>query len=440
MRRAGKLVAVLTMLTLLLTGVAKAEDITVTIGVGDTILRVEGQTSPDAFVTISKDDAVIGTATADAAGEFQQTFPAQDPGTHKIAIFAHTTGGHNTDVIATNVNITEHGTTTVNLFLPSTLQMDQPDLAQGEPLHLEGEAAPSSTISIYIDNANFAAAQTDAQGNWQAAISVASLSPGRHEFFVRVTDGFGAQSYPTTARYFTIAQPPVSIPPVTRPHTPAITFPQSGTTWHDPAITIRGTAGPGSQVELWDGSTIIGSAWSNSHGEWSLFLQLEQRSYELRARACVQQVCSVFSPTIRFTYTPQRAGERSPLRVVVPRSAFLIYENKPVTLRATVLDGESPYKITIKWGDGKTETRTSTSNNLSLTHVFSKQGKYSVEVNIQDARGREKTVFYTVDVQPEGAPVLANMGWIILLLLTLIVLLVILLLLGHRRRNKEQRH
>jgi hypothetical protein len=340
------------------------------------------------------------------------------------------------------MNITEHGTTTVNFFLPSTIEIDKPNLAQGEPLQLRGETAPSSTVTVYIDNSNFATAQTDTSGKWHVTSSVASLPPGQHELFVRVTDGFGSQSYPTAAHYFTIMPPFEPTPPAAPlPRAPVITFPQAGTAWHEPTITIRGTAGDGVQIELWDGSQIVGSVWSNDQGEWSLFLQLEQRDYELRARACLQQHCSAFSPTIRFTYTPAQVGERGPLRVVVPKSAFTVRKNKPVTLHATVLDGETPYKITIKWGDGTTETLERTSNSLALTHVFTRQGKYSVEVNIQDARGRGKTIFYTVDVLPENVPFTLNLGLIITLLLVSLALFVILLLRlrGAKRHSQDQR-
>jgi hypothetical protein len=440
MRKVGWIAAILIMLPALLAGVARAETADVTIGVGDTILQVEGKTSPDAFVTIRKDGAVIGTVTANAAGEFQQTFPAQDPGIHEIGVFAQTTGGHNTDTITTNVNITEHGTTTVSIFLPSTLQMEQPFLAQGQPLQLSGESAPSSTIVIYVDNSNYATATTDSQGNWQVTLSVATLPPGQHELFVRTTDGFGDQSYPTTPRYFTIAAPLQSIPPVTPGQgglrAPVITFPQTGTVWHEPVITIQGTAGRGVQVELWDGSHIVGSVWSDPEGNWSMALQLEQRGYELRARACLDQRCSAFSPTIRFNYVPAQAGDGNPLRVIVPRSAFTVYQNQPVTLRAIVLEGNPPYRIHIQWGDGKTETLEFAVDDLSFTHVYAQPGKYTVTVDIEDSRGREKTISYTVEVKPAEAVSLINLAWLALLILLLALLIAIWLI---KRRRKARR-
>jgi hypothetical protein len=436
MRLVGRVAALCSILVALFGVVAHAETVSVTIGVGDTILSVSGQTSPDAFVTISKDGSVIGTTAADNSGAFGQTFPAQEPGIHQLSIFAHTAGGQNTDTVSLNVNIAEHATTTVDVFLPPTILVTDNSLDFGQQLELSGEAAPSSTIIIYVNNSDYATATADAQGLWNTSLNTGALPSGQHSLFVRAVDGVGEQSYPSASRSFSVAaQRGIPPPASTAPKAPIITFPKADTVWREQTITVTGSAGGTVQIELWDGGTLIGSVWSNSQGKWSMPLQLEPKSYELRARACLDQKCSAFSPTVRFTYEPTTPipPNEQPLKIAVPRSSFTVYERQTVPLRATVIDGQPPYRATIDWGDGKIETRTYTQDDLLFPHAYDEPGKYTVKIHIQDSQGRENTIFFTIDVQPTERPGFSFTFPVIALFLALTFLLSWLLIFTYRR-------
>lgn len=414
----------------------RAETVDVTIGVGDTVLQVSGKTSPDAFVTISKDGGVIGTVQANSSGVYSQTFPAQDPGLHTLSVYAHTTGGNNTDTVTLTVNIAEHTTTTVSIFLPSTITVQDTDLAYGEPLILEGEAAPSSTVTAYIDNTIYGTATTDAQGNWTASFSTAALSSGQHEFFVRVTDGFGEQSYPTATRTFSLAAKatqPTSPSSGRTPSAPTITFPTPGLVWHEPTITITGSSGSEVQIELWDGDTIIGSVWSGRNGQWSLLLRLDPKEYSLRARACLDGRCSAFSPTIHFEYEPTSpiSPTDQPLHISIPRAFFTVFQYERVPLKAIVLDGQPPYTAKIRWGDGTTETRKYLYNELLFPHSYSKPGKYTVIVDVEDSQGRKNQIYFSIHVKPlqRGLPPIIS--------IFILALLALLWLLLYRKYKKK---
>lgn len=407
MRLVGRLIALCMVACALLGAAAHAETVTVTIGVGDTILTVSGQTSPDAFVTISKDGSVIGTTSADSDGEYSQIFPAQEPGIHQLSVFAHTTEGQNTDTVTLNVNITEHATTTAEIFLPPTITIAETNLNFGQQLALSGSSAPSSTITIYIDNSTYATATADAFGLWGTSLSTDLLASGQHSLFVRAVNGLGEQSYPSTPRNFSLAAQPSAPPPgAVTPKIPVITAPKDGIVWQEPAITVEGTADGGVQVELWDGDSLIGSVFSDRRGNWSIPLQLEPRAYELRARACLDQKCSAFSPTIRFSYEPKASvpSDGLPLKIEVPRSSFTVYEHQAVPLRAIVLDGQPPYRLNIDWGDGKTENRTFSQDDLRFSHVYDRPGKYTVRVDVRDSQGRKNSIYFSVDVKPAERP------------------------------------
>jgi hypothetical protein len=432
-------------LAFLFSGTVAAQNVTVTIGVGDTVLEVSGLTSPGAFVTISRDGSVIGTPIAASDGTFSQTFSAQEPGIHQISVYAHTTGGENTDTVTINVNIAEHAITAVSVFLPPTLILEDSSLDAGQSLELSGETAPFGTVTIYIDNANYVTATADAGGLWNASVAASSLSGGQHEVFARATNALGGQSYPTSPRYFTVAaEPQEDVPPADAvPAVPQITYPQQGSTVNEADIIIRGTADPNVQIEIWDASRSIGSVWSDSRGRWSFRLRLSPGDYALRARACLNQICSAFSPTLRFTYKPEKPEtaplpQARPLRISSDQYLFITQQHLPITLRALVVDGLLPYEITVHWGDKQSETFKRSSKELQFTHVYKRLGKYTVAIDVKDSQGRTNSAYFTVHVKP-WVPASRVFPTILLFLLLILAALIGLYLYGMYQNKNPKR-
>lgn len=413
---------------------AKAEDVSVSIGVGDNILVVQGRTSPSAFITITRDGNIIGTINADGSGLFSQTFPAQEPGLHQISADAQTASGLRTDTVSVNVNIAEHATTTVDLFLPPSLIIDQADLAYNKPLQIHGETCPTCTITVYIDNTNYAITTASAEGNWNTEISTMGLSSGGHTFFVRSSDSFGAQSYPTRLRSFVVGQPLTNfVPPATGGRglsTPVITFPPADTTWTRPSITIRGTADPRVQIELFDNQTNLGSAWSNDSGEWELPIFLESKDYNLRARACRAGICSLLSEPLHFI-----SRITAPLRLELAKSAFNIRQNQPLNMKATIHGGQPPFRITAGWGDGSIIHSTQDNAQIDLSHIYDRAGNYTGWLEVEDANGQRSVIYFTVKV---GADSLILLMLIILIMLMLAFFMQYRLIVS-RRKNQDRK-
>lgn len=435
-QRAGLALLLCAVCTIGFFGRALAETITVTIGVGDTILTVTGKTSPNAFVTILKDAAVIGTTTAAADGTYTRTFPAQSPGLHAIDIYANSVSGVNTDTVTLNINITEHATTTVEVFLPTTLVVEDTTLEPSQTLHLSGETFPLSSVNVFIDNTDFVTVLADSQGNWTAQVTTAPLSGGQHEFFVRAIDSLGNQSYPTAMRFFTLAIPP-GLPtpptPIEVPPVPSITFPISNTIWEQPQITITGQAKPHVQIELWDGTQPLGAAWSDAKGEWALTVLLEAKEYHLRARACLRGQCSVFSREVILTHRPAsgvQPGTGQGLIITLPTLSFFVFEDTALIIRPTIVNGQPPYQVKIDWGDGSSGNDTLNSGRFSIGHAYSTPGKYTATLSAYDTQGLSGSLQFTVEVLPNaGSP------WPLLLFM-LALLFIVLLLAYFIRRPK----
>lgn len=404
----SKLVPVLAIIgSFLVAAPVVAENSTVTIGVGDTVLQVTGKTSPNAFVTINRDGSVIGTTVADAAGEFSQVFPAQTPGLHQLTVFAHTTGGHDTDTVSANVNITQHSTTVAHFFLPPTLLIGDTTLNRSQPLQLSGETYPGGIIAIYIDNSIYDTITANSTGSWTASIATGGLAGGQHSLFVRVTDGGGDQSYPTSLRSFSVAMPPGApvFPPITGPihsglSAPRITHPLTDSTIRESSVDVQGTADANVQIELWDGDGVIGSVWSDITGRWSLNLRLDAREYNIRARACSGGVCSAFSPTVTFRYDPENllSPTQLPLRITLERYHFSVQRNQQFTIEATVIDGTPPYTVNIDWDKDDRHTQQYPLNTFSVNHAYVRSGSYTVPVEVSDSQGRSNRVYVSVYV------------------------------------------
>jgi hypothetical protein len=405
----------------------------VTIGVGDTILEVSGKTSPGAFVTISRDGSVIGTVVAGSDGAFSQTFAAQSPGLHQLSLSARTTTGETTDTVTMTVNIAEHVTTTVQVFLPSTLLVTDSSVERGQALEIRGETAPSSTVTIFVDNSDYTTATSDATGNWSARIATDALSAGQHTFFVRVTDSLGAQSYPTSPRDFSIGSgasvpPPMVVaplpqPPFGPPAIPTITFPGTDDNLRQSCIVAKGHGDPNVQIELQDGNQAIGSVWSGASGEWSMTACFEPGEHSLRAKACFGQRCSAFSPVTGFTHSLDVAGRT--LRIIADKYAFSVYTDDPVTIQTLVIGGQPPYETGMRW-DGQTlETGRYPRDTLQFTHSYPDAGRYNITLDVRDLQGRTGRAHFSVLVK-QRLPSLFG-----LLLVVLPALIIALLLLWH---------
>lgn len=408
-------------------------DSTVTVGVGDTVLEITGSTSPGAFITFKDGGNLIGTTTANGSGAFSQTFPAQTPGIHSISVTAEDSEGRLTDSVSANVNLVEHFTTTLDLFLPSTIQLSEASLSIGENLIISGETLPGSSVAINLDNNQTASVTSNGSGEWTYSLPTANLAPGQHSIYVVVSNS-GDTSYPTAARTFTLSAPPSTttppgstVPPgqtVVRPPAPTITEPADGAIITNDQLTVRGTGLPGAQIELYNGDIIIGSTFVDEDGNWSITVTITNEKYNFRARACVAGVCSEFSTPVRITtdFTVSQAA----LKVELDRYAFQVLVGDPISFTLTITGGLGPYEVEVIWGDGNTQTFTASSSDTALNHIFNSDGRFNGTVKVRDASGKSAQVSFSTLVIADDRVILYN----IIILVALVTWSVLFLVLA----------
>jgi hypothetical protein len=378
--------------------------VAVGVGVGDTSLNVSGQTSPSAYVTVTKDNNIIGTLTADASGNFSQSFPAQDPGITQIGFIAQDSASRVTDAISLQVNLQEHFPTDVQVFLPTNLQISPNIISSGQQVTVGGQAAPNATININLDGHAIATQSTDASGNWQYKLSTNGLAAGIHQIVATVTDSLGNQSYPTSPYEFNINAPPAGQPRSGNPPPvilklaiPKITSPQPSQIITSPSLTIAGK-GPGrTQIEVWNDTHILGSVWSDLLGNWQLSLTFNPGMYTLRSRACLDDSCGQFSPGVTFTYkTPALTQQK--LKASLNQYSLTQPVPGHTVIKLNISFGTAPYQVAVTWGDGTTDQSKIRNNETILEHIYTKIGRYSGHVSVSDQNGKQ-ILYFTINVR-----------------------------------------
>jgi len=128
-------------------------ELSVSIGVGDTILTLKGLTSPDSQVTIKESGAVVGTTVAGVDGSFSKSLLNQTSGMHTVSIYSTDKNGLTTATVTYSISLTAFAETTLaNIILPPTISLAQSQVIKGENLGVSGLAVPSSTITLVVTN------------------------------------------------------------------------------------------------------------------------------------------------------------------------------------------------------------------------------------------------------------------------------------------------
>jgi PKD repeat protein len=75
------------------------------------------------------------------------------------------------------------------------------------------------------------------------------------------------------------------------------------------------------------------------------------------------------------------------------------YAPLTVTFNASWSGGTPPYTVTVSYGDGYSDTKTTNSTSESFTHTYSKAGTFTATVRVRDSRGQEASSITAVDVR-----------------------------------------
>ncbi len=224
-------------------------------------LTVTGTAEANSTVTVYDNGTVVGTAIADASGNWSYPFsPALTDGQHVISATATDAAGNTGPAGAAPSFIVD----TTPPAAPSAPVV--PNLNNGyaktNVQTATGTAEAGSTVTVYDNGTIVGTATADASGNWSYPFSPA-LTDGLHTLSATATDAAGNISPAGgTTSFIVDTTPPAA------PSAPVISNEKDGyVNTGTPVAT--GTAEAGSTVTVYDNGIAVGTATADANGNWS---------------------------------------------------------------------------------------------------------------------------------------------------------------------------
>ncbi|MBK0098620.1 Ig-like domain repeat protein [Erwinia sp. S63] len=237
---------------------------------------LSGLATAGATITLYNGDQVIGTAVADADGQWSFTPAALADGTYSFHASVSNTDGSvsQTPIIVITID-------TVAPAAAAGLQLSDNDSGTVQPIAsggatntthpvLSGTAEPGSTVTVRDGTTVLGTATVGSNGSW--SFTSPTLSEGSHSLTTTVTDPAGNTSTASDPITFTVDTqvPAAASNVVVTDDVGASTGPlTAGATTDDNTPTLSGNAEANSIVKIYDGSTLLGSVAVGSNGSWS---------------------------------------------------------------------------------------------------------------------------------------------------------------------------
>jgi hypothetical protein len=248
-------------------GVSNTDNIT-----NATTQTFTGTANAGVTVTLLDGGASIGTGVADTTGNWTITASLAS-GTHNITATA-------TDAFG-NVSPAS-GALPVTIDTTAPTAPSTPDLTAASDNGVSntdnitsittptfvGTAEAGATVTLLDGGASIGTAVADTSGNW--TITATALGLGAHSITATATDvagNLGTASGPLTVTIVTNSAAP-SIPDLVATSDSGVSNTDNITKVVRPTFT--GTAGAGSTVTLFDGTTVIGTGRANAAGVWTI--------------------------------------------------------------------------------------------------------------------------------------------------------------------------
>lgn len=213
-------------------------------------LTLAGTAAADSTVKVFDGTSQLGIATADANGAWHYSTAALPDGKHSLTA---------TDTVS---GVTSKASAALDVTV-DTAAPHAPVLLSDPTTHnhatVSGTAEAGSSIKLYEGTTLLGTATVANDGDW--SVTTPNLKHGSHTFTATATDAAGnasALSQPI--------DPPIGSHSANGPSTVELTNLRAH--W-DHTATIKGTAGPNSEIKLSDGTTSAGSVTAGADGKWS---------------------------------------------------------------------------------------------------------------------------------------------------------------------------
>jgi len=245
----------------------------------DTLPVLSGTSEPNARVQIFEGQALLGTATADANGNW--TIPLTTPLTnaqHNFTAVATDAAGNSSDPSATFSLTVDTQPPAVPVLVSVVDDVGtQVSLTSGQLTNdarptLNGTAEAGATVNVYDGDRLLGSVVADANNAWSFTPTT-PLADGQHTLTVTATDAVGNVSLPTAGFNLNLDATAPGAPVITSvvDDVGSIQGPVlNGNPTNDNRPTLNGTAEAGATVRIYDGTTLVGEVTANAQGQWTL--------------------------------------------------------------------------------------------------------------------------------------------------------------------------
>ena len=239
----------------------------------DATPTLSGTAEAGAIVTILDGTTVLGSVTAGSNGAWTFTTATLSNGTHPLSVTVKDAAG-NTSAASATVSITvdtvapSASTLVITNDITSTVVPSGGSTNDSTPT-LSGTAEAGSRVSIFDGSTLLGTAIVNGSGAW--SFTTATLAQGSHPISVTVTDPAGNVSGSTSATVIIDTVAPLAVTNLVAANnngSTAITIPNNGAT-NDTTPLLSGNGEVGARVNIYDGTTLLGTTTVGSNGTWS---------------------------------------------------------------------------------------------------------------------------------------------------------------------------
>jgi hypothetical protein len=329
-------------------------------------VTVTGSAEPNAVIQVFVNGVALGSAQANANGEWSIVVPAETDGIYDVR--ARTTDAAN-NVAEDEVRFT--------IKSPSIVTIDQPldgaILISGD-VAVTGTATPGEVVTISLDGNVVGTATADTNGDWTFPLT--DVGEGAHTIVATGADG-GTDTVNVTVD--------LNAPVVT------ITSPTNGDVVGG-TTTVTGTADPGVEVDVYVDGVLVGTTTAGTNGGWTFEIgPLEDGDHTVEGRITDDQGREGSSGVVTFTVdtTPPVVTVLTPTPGgVYPTTPLITGTGEPGTTVIVTIDGGTPIE-TIVGADGT----------WSIDPGELGPGEHTITVKGRDAAGNEselETIIFTI--------------------------------------------
>lgn len=180
--------------------------LTISFRVGETVLTLEGKTSPNSQVTFIENSAVVGTTASDSSGDFSKDIISEQAGLRAISYYATDVNNDTTQTVTLSVSVPEKSSVTVSsIIIPPTINLSATTVSQDETLTISGTGVPNSAVTLFFFDSTTSRNVTSSEnGSWTLTLNGSIFAGGTHRVYAILTTADSYQSENSEIKSFII--------------------------------------------------------------------------------------------------------------------------------------------------------------------------------------------------------------------------------------------